>query len=297
LQALALLRSYQKMNTKARRTNFLLTAAIATLLAGCAQAPAQAPAPQQAQSSWKPGWMSDPATSCKVWAFNPTANDSVSWNGRCKEGLADGQGILLSYSKGVLVGGYEGNARDGKFVGRGVMWWANGTRYEGDWLEGLPNGRGVYVSNDVRYEGEFASGRRSGQGTLTTAIGFRYDGQWRDNRPNGKGVLTGPTFCIESEWQNGKPTGEGTVSFVSGGHYEGSFRDGKRSGRGSLTWPDGTRYVGSFADGKPDGQGVITWPDGSTYAGAFRDGKIAGKVVPAGAFSRTPSTTGKPYTF
>jgi hypothetical protein len=275
-----------------RRIKILAIMAATTVVAGCVQdsvSPQAAGAEQQSKS----GWMSDPATGCKVWASRPGADDSVSWNGRCKDGFADGQGILLSYSKRALVGGYEGNIRDGKFAGRGVMWWASGNRYEGDYLDGLPHGHGVYASSDQRYEGEWAGGRRSGQGTLTLLVGVRYDGQWRDNKPNGRGVLTGPTLCLEGEWQDGKLTSPVTVSFADGGRYQGTPLS-SGSGSGSMIWPDGTRYVGTFRNGKPDGQGAVTWADGISYTGAFRDGKILGNVGPA---ANMPLKIGKSYRF
>ena len=53
-------------------------------------------------------------------------------------------------------GDYEGDWKDGKRTGRGVLVWADGGRYEGDFRDGRGHGRGVKVwANGGRYEGEF----------------------------------------------------------------------------------------------------------------------------------------------
>ena len=43
------------------------------------------------------------------------------------------------------------------------MTWANGDRYEGQWLDGNRHGKGTYVwSSGGRYEGDWAENKRTG---------------------------------------------------------------------------------------------------------------------------------------
>ena len=51
--------------------------------------------------------------------------------------------------------------------GRGVDIWPNGDRYEGEWADGAPNGRGTYSFGDrVWYEGDFRAGQLSVHGII-----------------------------------------------------------------------------------------------------------------------------------
>lgn len=50
-------------------------------------------------------------------------------------------------------------------TGRGHMIWADGRRYDGEWLENRCNGRGVLTYRDGRrYEGEYKLDKMHGRG-------------------------------------------------------------------------------------------------------------------------------------
>ena len=54
---------------------------------------------------------------------------------------------------------------DDKMTGRGYMIWADGRRYDGEWLENRCNGRGVLTYRDGRrYEGEYKLDKMHGRG-------------------------------------------------------------------------------------------------------------------------------------
>ena len=49
---------------------------------------------------------------------------------------------------------YIGQKRNGKKEGYGILYWANGNRYEGEWKNGKKEGYGIlYWANGDRYEG------------------------------------------------------------------------------------------------------------------------------------------------
>ena len=62
---------------------------------------------------------------------------------------------------------------------------ADGSVYEGEWKEGKYHGRGVMRSADgAVYEGEFQGGKMHGVGVMRYADGsIAHDGQWEDNQP------------------------------------------------------------------------------------------------------------------
>ena len=90
---------------------------------------------------------------------------------------------------------YDGDLVDGVRTGNGVYTWADGNRYEGEFLDNFLHGQGVYTSIlGLSYTGEFVRGQREGEGTLVWENGDRYLGTFKGDHPHGKGVF---------EWANG----------------------------------------------------------------------------------------------
>ena len=78
------------------------------------------------------------------------------YQGECdeKSELADGQGEARGTDR------YVGHFVQGKPDGKGVYTWADGARLEGSFKAGVANGSGIYISaKGVRYEGQFVNGK------------------------------------------------------------------------------------------------------------------------------------------
>ncbi|MEE0997137.1 MAG: hypothetical protein U0L74_07190, partial [Paludibacteraceae bacterium] len=57
-----------------------------------------------------------------------------------------------------------------------------GDIYTGDFVNGVPEGKGVYTfATGDRYEGEFKNGKRNGQGVYIFASGTRQTGIFEDS--------------------------------------------------------------------------------------------------------------------
>lgn len=82
---------------------------------------------------------------------------------------------------------------DAGYSGRGQLTWANGDKYSGTVVSGVPSGEGQmnYASGD-RYEGGFKQGVPDGQGVYSWKSGSRYKGNWSGGKKQGRGVLTWP---------------------------------------------------------------------------------------------------------
>ena len=109
-----------------------------------------------AAKTLQPGWVTDPKNDCRVWNPNPQENETVSWSGGCRDGLAEGRGVL--------------------------QWFRNErpeARYEGELRGGRENGYGVLTKPKARYEGEFRDGRADGSGHFV-GPGVDYTGLWTD---------------------------------------------------------------------------------------------------------------------
>jgi len=80
---------------------------------------------------------------CKV--LKPEISESYS--GGCKNGLADGKGV----ARGIDY--YEGQFDKGLPAGKGTYKWADGTYYEGHWVNGKREGSGKMVYPDSTVTG------------------------------------------------------------------------------------------------------------------------------------------------
>ena len=103
-----------------------ITAAAALLLASQAMGQNSNPSP--------PGWITASNQPCKVWNPEPQPNESVTWSGPCKDGFASGKGVLLWTENGKPDVKFDGNYKNGKRNGHGVLITPDGQRVEGEWL-------------------------------------------------------------------------------------------------------------------------------------------------------------------
>lgn len=113
--------------------------------------------------------------------------------------------------------------------------WADGSYYEGDFVDGLFHGKGTYYfkESEKTYTGDFVEGRIEGEGEAKWADGREYSGHFK----------------------NGKEEGEGRMLFANGNKYIGSFREGKMHGFALfLDAAKQTKRHGEWRDGKR-----LTW--------------------------------------
>jgi hypothetical protein len=78
-------------------------------------------------------------------------------------------------------------------------------------LNGKPHGKGTYFfADNTRYEGEFHDGKRNGHGIFYYASGAKYEGEWAFNMKNGKGketrkdMISGAETYYDGEWNEMK---------------------------------------------------------------------------------------------
>ena len=90
---------------------------------------------------------------------------------------------------------YLGELKNGRRHGQGIMRYASGRVYEGNWTSDMRHGRGYekYANSNV-YDGEFAKGKAEGKGVYSWANGEIYDGEWKAGLKNGDGVWKGMEF-------------------------------------------------------------------------------------------------------
>jgi hypothetical protein len=121
---------------------------------------------------------------CKVYNPMPQENESISWDGDCIGGFANGKGTLNWYINGELMEYYSGEMRNGWAEGHGIYTSKDGTQYDGEWLKSKQNGLGVQENaNGSAYDGEWVEGQPHGQGTYRAPNGQIWEGEWRHGQP------------------------------------------------------------------------------------------------------------------
>jgi hypothetical protein len=182
---------------------------------------AAVPAAAQAQ-----GWVKT-ANGCQVWSAPAQAGETVTWSGACQGGKASGKGVLVR-SQGSTSTRFEGAMVEGRETGQGVKTWSSGSRYEGNFRNGVADGRGTMTTRGMTYVGDWKDGQRTGQGVFTMPDGTRYSGQWVNGKQEGQGTqvfANGSRY--EGQWKNGLPNGPGTgYGAATGRVFRGTFRNG-----------------------------------------------------------------------
>eukprot|EP00347_Sterkiella_histriomuscorum_P003422 403364353 len=115
----------------------------------------------------------------------------------------------------------EGYLRNGLFHG-GVCQYGVNTKgdnyyYDGDYVDGIPNGYGVIMSHGSMYCGEYKNGIIHGLGTYYYNDGDSYKGQWMNNMQHGEGVFKYTNGSIlKGTWKDGDKHGEFNRTYASG---------------------------------------------------------------------------------
>jgi hypothetical protein len=127
------------------------------------------------------------APGCRVVHSTVQANELASWSGACKDGYADGTGVLEWFRDNRLVSRYEGELKRGMRDGAGSLSGSTGDRYQGGWKANRPEGTGTiaYLLGG-QYEGQWKNGRYDGKGVIVYAGGRRFEGEFADGAPVGQ---------------------------------------------------------------------------------------------------------------
>jgi hypothetical protein len=86
----------------------------------------------------RPGWIAASHTGCKIWNPAPQPEESVTWSGGCKNGFAEGEGVLQWFEQGKPDAKFEGAYQGGKRNGYGILTDAKGNREAGEWRNDEP---------------------------------------------------------------------------------------------------------------------------------------------------------------
>ena len=133
------------------------------------------------------------------------------------------------------------------FSGRGSFDFPNGT-YDGEWREGKRHGLGVmrYADGDCyegTYEGDFEAGDVSGKGKFVWANGDSYEGEYSQGRKHGRGLIV---YAV-----GGEPSIPGLdYSWNAGDKMDCGFKTDVRHGTCTYTFFNGETFNCWWASGR-----------------------------------------------
>lgn len=172
--------------------------------------------------------------------------------------------------------------------GQGIFAYPDGSKYEGQFLNGKFHGQGVfYFANGDKYEGQFSENYPDGQGTrIYAADNHQESGEWRQGEFVGSSLIeSGKAGCIQGDCADGK----GTYIYKEGSaKYVGDFKNDLPHGYGICTYANGDRYRGEWQEGAFGGKGTLYLRDGTVVDGYWRNGEYIGKEPPADYKPTTP---------
>jgi hypothetical protein len=221
---------------------------------------------------------------CRIGVRQAQPELSATWDGACKDGYADGMGVLRWFVKKQPHGAFEGVLRAGVANGPGFRLNPDNSSLQGDFVNDRLEGPGVYASGSGKLSATFQAGQPVGKVEFAYTNGAHYQGDW-----SGKG-----------------PHGQGTMRFALGGSYQGFWLYGKMEGKGSIVYPNGERLDGEFEQDHLRGQAVPQAEQGNyaikveqTRSHIRRDAAVGLSVPPQLAYAAlTPAqqwTVKQPY--
>jgi hypothetical protein len=159
-----------------------------------------------------------------------------------------GQGCM-EYERVV----YEGQWVEGDWSGFGKLQCrASGSTYEGSFLDNMRHGLGVMMYADGRiYDGNYRFDKK-GKGRMFYKDGSTHWGYWSsDDLPQGRGKLTYSDGSVyDGEFERGCIQGHGRMTLPDGRWYLGEWTDGKKNGLGLEVSADGIlSHEGVFCNG------------------------------------------------
>ena len=125
-------------------------------------------------------WIAD-SRGCQVANTFPRPGETITWSGSCKNGYADGDGVLQWFLNDKVDDRFEGHLQMGWAEGQGALAKIDGSKYAGGWKHSMQEGVGRYDAPDGSwYEGQWKNGMPNGQGEYHSADGRAFVGEWVD---------------------------------------------------------------------------------------------------------------------
>ena len=188
--------------------------------------------------------------------LGPYKIGGVTYLGQFKEGMRHGMGKMVKADGSIYEGIWINDNCDifGRFIE------PNGNIYVGEITEGEADGKGVLLRKDgSSYNGEWNMSMREGKGKEQWPDGSYYEGDFKASERHGKGIfVTKDGSKYEGDFVSNKKEGYGVEKSSFGNLYEGYWKSGRKHGHGKYTWITGAIYEGNYVNNLKEGFGKLT---------------------------------------
>ena len=146
-----------------------------------------ASAPAESPMATRDGWIVDQTTGCGTSNPFSSPEESIRWYGGCVDGMLDGQGTLVWYSRNLETERNQGGFVAGEFHGEVITTYPAGQVIVGQYDHGTRNGVFVVIKRDGGYvravysDGELVTQRNMSRQDIT---------RWTEQRGGGMTVAT-----------------------------------------------------------------------------------------------------------
>lgn len=167
-----------------------------------------APRDATANSPGQQQWVTDARNNCRAIDSDFDPDDSITWDGTCAFGFANGSGTLSFLNRGHVIETVNGKFSQGVLqTGHVLATWSDGSKYDGNQSGGLFDGAGTFTSaTRDKLDGEWKAGALNGHASVLWANGDRYDGVWKNGKSDGQGTeIWADGRRFEGQWEAGKP--------------------------------------------------------------------------------------------
>lgn len=169
---------------------------------------------------------------------------------------------------------YDGDMVDGLYHGKGKLSW-DGGYYQGEFKNGVFEGKGYFENIWMNYKGEFSNGYMTGYGELKYNDS-EYKGEVVNGQMEGEGYLKAPSETYKGTFKNDLYHGHGKLKDEWDNEYIGEFKEGLFSGKGLYKSSDGTSYEGEFVEDEIV-KGTAKNPYQGEYEGEFLNWRFYGQ--------------------
>ncbi|KAL9645910.1 hypothetical protein ABK040_001019 [Willaertia magna] len=184
---------------------------------------------------------------------NNNTNTSITINSKNNHSINNNNSINGNIER------YEGEFKNNKRDGYGIMYYKSGSYYEGNWSKNLREGKGkMYWTNDPMEI---------------------YDGDWHNDLPNGKGKHFYFQHFINNNTSNntsinGMNHFNNNLNNNKCNYYEGEYKNGMREGFGTFYYADGSFYSGNWSFNRKNGHGYFYNVNGTSEYGIWKNDKL-----------------------